>query len=178
MHFRLATLGLMAALIGWATVPSWAQAQQPSPAAPGRTAPVPARSSPAGTLAPAAAPAAGANRRLDINSASQAQLDSLPGVGPARAKAIIAGRPYTEVKDLETKSVLPAGVLSGLRDRVALANINTSSAADLQRTLPGIGDVRAKAIVAQRPYASPADLVTKKVLAQGVLDGIMDIITY
>ncbi len=180
MHFRLATLGLMAALIGWAAVPGWAQAQQPSPGAPGRTAPapVPARPSPAATLAPAAAPAAAANRRLDINSASQAQLDSLPGIGPARAKAIIAGRPYTEVKDLETKSVLPAGVLSGIRDRVALANINTSSAADLQRTLPGIGDVRAKAIVAKRPYASPTDLVTKKVLTQGVLDGIMDIVTY
>ncbi len=178
MHFRLATLGLMAALIGWAAVPGWAEAQQPSPATPGRTAPAPARPSPPATLAPAAAPAAAANRRLDINSASQAQLDSLPGIGPARAKAIIAGRPYTEVKDLETKSVVPAGVLSGIRDRIALANINTSSAADLQRTLPGIGDVRAKAIVAKRPYASPADLVAKNVLTQGVLDGIMDIITY
>ena len=177
MHFRLATLGLMSALIGWAAMPGWAQAQQPSPSAPGRAAP--ARPSPAVTSpAPAAAPAAAATRRVDINSASAAQLDSLPGIGPARAKAIIAGRPYTEMKDLETKSVLPAGVLSGIRDRVALANINTSSAADLQRTLPGIGDVRAKAIVAQRPYASPADLVTKKVLTQGVLDGIADIITY
>ena len=180
MHVRLATLGLVSALIGWAAMPGWAQAQQPSPSAPGRMAPVPApaRPSPAATApAPAAAPAT-ATRRLDINSAPAAQLDSLPGIGPARAKAIIAGRPYTEMKDLETKNVLPAGVLSGIRDRVALANINTSSAADLQRTLPGIGDVRAKAIVAQRPYASPADLVTKKVLTQGVLDGIADIITY
>ena len=178
MHFRLATLGLVSALIGWAAMPGWAQAQQPSPSVPGRMAPTPARPSPAATSsAPATAPAAAA-RRVDINSAPAAQLDSLPGIGPARAKAIIAGRPYTEMKDLETKNVLPAGVLSGIRDRVALANINTSSAADLQRTLPGIGEVRAKAIVAQRPYASPADLVTKKVLTQGVLDGITDIITY
>ena len=178
MHVRLATLGLVSALIGWGAMPGWAQAQQPSPSTPARTAPAPARPSPAATApAPAAAPAA-AIRRVDINSASASQLDSLPGIGPARAKAIIAGRPYTEMKDLETKSVLPAGVLSGIRDRVALANINTSSAADLQRTLPGIGDVRAKAIVAQRPYASPSDLVTKKVLTQGVLDGIADIITY
>jgi len=115
---------------------------------------------------------------VDINAATEAQLDSLPGIGPVRAKAIVAGRPYADMKDLVTKKVLTQGVLDGIKDRIALANINTSSAADLQRTLPGIGDVRAKAIVAGRPYASPADLVTKKVLTQGVLDGIKDLIAY
>jgi len=105
-------------------------------------------------------------------------LDSLPGIGPVRAKAIVAGRPYTDVKELETKKVLTTGVLAGIMDRIALANINTSSAADLQRTLPGIGDVRAKAIVAGRPYATPDDLVAKKVLTQGALDGIKTLITY
>ena len=31
---------------------------------------------------------------VDVNSASQADLQTLSGIGPARAKAIIAGRPY------------------------------------------------------------------------------------
>lgn len=185
--FRLATLGLLSALIGAVAAPGWAQAPQTAPSAPARAAPPPAARpapaattppAPAATTAPAAAQPTAAGRRVDINTATEAQLDALPGIGPARAKAIVAGRPYSDVKELEAKKVLPAGVLPGIRDRIALANINTSTAADLQRTLPGIGEVRAKAIVAGRPYASPADLVTKKVLTQGVLDGIKDLVAY
>jgi DNA uptake protein ComE-like DNA-binding protein len=123
-------------------------------------------------------PAVATGSRIDINAAPEAQLDSLPGIGPVRAKAIVAGRPYEDVQDLTKKKVLTAGVLAGIKDRIALANINTSSAAELQRTLPGVGDVRSKAIVAGRPYATPADLVAKKVLTQGVYDGIKDLVAY
>ena len=72
----------------------------------------------------------------------------------------------------------PQGVFDGIKDKVALANINTSSAADLRRTLTQIGDVRSKAIVAGRPYASPDDLVTKNVISQTVFNLIKDDITY
>ena len=203
---RLATLAMAMALSGSLAQPSWAQAPQtttaptPAPAPPGKVAPpvkpmvppVPAASarqaaappatpSAAAPTAPAratAAPAANSDRRVDINSATEAQLDSLPGIGSVRSRAIIAGRPYADLKDLVTKKVLTQGVLDGIKDRVALVNINTSSAAELQRSLPGVGDVRSKAIVAGRPYASPDDLVAKKVLTQGVLDGIKDLVTF
>ncbi len=166
------------ALLTAFAAPAWAQAPQPSrPAAvPTRPAPPVAAPAPAATPAPAAAAASGS--RIDINSATAAQLDSLPGIGPVRAKAIVAGRPYADVQDVTKKKVLTAGVLAGIKDRIALSNINTSSAADLQRTLPGVGDVRAKAIVAGRPYSAPADLVSKKVLTQGVFDGIKDLVAY
>ncbi len=170
---RFIALALMAVLAG----PVWAQAPQPSrpPVAPTRpTAPV-VTPAPSPT---AASHAATSGSRIDVNSATEAQLDDLPGIGPVRAKAIIAGRPYTDIQDLTKKKVLTAGVLSGIRDRIALANINSASAADLQRTLPGVGDVRAKAIVAGRPYVTPADLVVKKVLSQGVFDGIKDLVAY
>jgi len=190
----LPVLGAISLLTAASAVPGWAQAPQPvpatpprgtavpppalpRPAAPAATPATPARPAPAATTTPAATPAP-AVRRIDINSATEAQLDSLPGIGPVRAKAIVAGRPYTDVKELETKKVLTTGVLAGIIDLIALANINTSSAADLQRTLPGIGDVRSKAIVAGRPYATPDDLVAKKVLTQGALDGIKTLITY
>ena len=167
-------------LLGTLAVPGWAQTPQPSrPAAvPARPAAPAATPAPTATPAVAAAPAAASGSRIDVNSATEAQLDSLPGIGPVRAKAIVAGRPYADVQDLTKKKVLTAGVLAGIKDRIALANINTSSAADLQRTLPGVGDVRAKAIVASRPYAAPADLVTKKVLTQGTFDGVKDLIAY
>jgi phosphatidylserine/phosphatidylglycerophosphate/cardiolipin synthase-like enzyme len=38
---------------------------------------------------------------LNINTASQQQLESLPGIGPELAKRIIAGRPYRRLIDLE-----------------------------------------------------------------------------
>ena len=176
---RLTVFGFTIALVAALAAPGWAQAPQSS-----RPAAIPTRpASPAATPAPASAAtpapsAASSGSRIDINSATEAQLDSLPGIGPARAKAIVAARPYTDVQDLTKKKVLSAGVMAGIKDRIALANINTSSAADLQRTLPGVGDVRAKAIVAARPYATPADLVTKKALPQGVFDGIKDLVAY
>jgi DNA uptake protein ComE-like DNA-binding protein len=119
-----------------------------------------------------------AGRQVDINAASASDLATLPGVGPVRANAIIAARPYKDATEVVSKNVLPQGVFDGFKDRVALANINTSSAADLQRTLTQIGDVRSKAIVAGRPYASPTDLVTKKVISQTVFNLIKDDITY
>lgn len=124
----------------------------------------------------AATPAAA--KRVDINSATEKQLDTLPGVGPVRAKAIVAGRPYAEASDLVTKKVLTQPVFDGVKDRIALANINTSSAADMVLTLKGIGEVRSKAIVAGRPYAAPQDLVTEGVLTQAALDGMADQVTY
>ena len=172
---RLTAFGLTVALAAAMVAPGWAQAPQPS-----RPATIPTRPA-APTAAPAATPVpstAASGSRIDVNSATEAQLDGLPGIGPVRAKAIVAGRPYTDMQDLTKKKVLTAGVMAGIKDRVALANINTSSASDLQRTLPGIGDVRAKAIVSGRPYAAPVDLVTKKVLPQGVFDGVKDLVAY
>ncbi|MDB5798942.1 MAG: helix-hairpin-helix protein [Paucimonas sp.] len=55
----------------------------------------------------------------------------------------------------------------------ATLDLNTASEADLM-TLPQIGDARAKAIVAGRPYARKDELVSKKIVTQKVYDGIKD----
>jgi len=39
--------------------------------------------------------------RINVNNASQAELDALPGVGPGIARRIIEGRPYRSVDELD-----------------------------------------------------------------------------
>lgn len=46
-----------------------------------------------------------ATSKVDLNSASQADLENLPGIGPATAKKIIAGRPYSSMEDLKRAGV-------------------------------------------------------------------------
>ena len=161
--FQSLRLAALLGVLACPMLPHPASAQTPAPSA-----------SPAARTAPRAA----AVKRIDINSATEKQLEALPGIGPARSRAIIAGRPYAELSELVTKKALTQPVLDGVKDRLALANINTSSAADMVLTLKGIGDVRSKAIVAGRPYATPQDLVTKDVLTQAALDGMSDQIAY
>jgi len=186
------SLRLTAALFGLLAVPVLAQTPGPAtpatPVVPRPAAPVtpatPRPATPPPAIAPRSTPSAAATtpaatgRRIDINNAPEAQLDALPGIGPVRSKAIVAGRPYADIGDLVTKKVLTQGVLDGIKDRIALANINSSTASEMEKTLKGVGDVRSKAIVSGRPYASPQDLVTKDVLTQGVFNGMKDLVTY
>jgi DNA uptake protein ComE-like DNA-binding protein len=68
----------------------------------------------------ATAPAAEAPKKdkMDINSASEAELATLPGIGEARAKAIVKGRPYKGKDDLVQKKVLSKSVYAKIKDDI------------------------------------------------------------
>ena len=84
------------------------------------TAPkAPATSLPKATgTAPAPQTPAAPAGLVDINSASETDLQTLSGIGPARAKAIIAGRPYKGKNDLVNKNIIPSNVYQGIKDQI------------------------------------------------------------
>lgn len=73
------------------------------------------------TAAPAkAAPDAAkkAPEPMDINGATAKQLATLEGIGEARSKAIIAGRPYGGKDDLVNKKILTQEVYDKIKDKI------------------------------------------------------------
>ena len=148
----------------------------------------PAVARPAATAAKAArqqaaAPAVGP---LDLNTASEKELEALKGIGPATAKKIVAGRPYRGADDL-SKAGLSAKQIAEVKPFVTVAaaaapvpaapavppaaraavakaatvsgpiDLNTASEKDLE-ALKGVGPATAKKIIAARPLASVDDL--------------------
>jgi hypothetical protein len=79
--------------------------------------------------------------KIDLNTASQAVLETLPGVDLATATQIIAGRPYTSVGDL-SKAGVPVSTIEKITPLVKVGPLGKAAAATgkgAQKAAAGVG---------------------------------------
>lgn len=155
---------------------------------------------------------------IDLNSADQKTIESLPGVGPAVAQDIVKGRPYKSVDDLAKVKGIGKAKLAKIRPLVTVGgtpaaqlpaaagaakssaakaakaapaearkaakaaapagpvNINSATREQIE-ALPGIGPVKAQAIIDGRPYQKPEDVMKVRGIKQGIYKKIEGMIT-
>ena len=95
--------------------------------------PAPGAEKPATVQAPAAKPQAkpaakgkfeppklAPGQRININTASLEELDMLPEIGPAKAKAIVAGRPYKTPEDIMKVKGIKQGIFNKIKDHISV----------------------------------------------------------
>jgi competence protein ComEA len=77
------------------------------------------------TTKPAPAPAKAATpavQKVNLNTATATELDALPQIGPARAKAIIEGRAkgkYKNWEDFVARNIVPSNAEAAIKDLVS-----------------------------------------------------------
>ena len=87
---------------------------------------------------------------VDLNNASEKELEGIKGVGPATAKKIIAGRPYKSVDDLK-KAGIPDKTIESMKPLVKVGAVPAVAkpTADARPAAP------AKAAAETKPAAPP-----------------------
>lgn len=93
---------------------------------------------------------------LNVNTATQVELEALPGIGPSTAKKIIAARPFAAVADL-SKAGVPAATLKKITSLVTVG-----AAAPVPATTPAA----AAPAKTTPPAAAPAKTGAAEIVAQ------------
>ena len=144
---------------------------------------------------------------ININTASSEELQTLSGIGEAKANAIIAYRKehggFKDISELMNVSGIGEKTFENIRDRITVGvtapnsgtptpapkdeathttpiNINTASSKELQ-TLSGIGEAKANAIIAYREehggFGDISELLNVSGIGEKTFERIRDFIT-
>ncbi len=100
-----------------------------------------------------------AGARLDGNTATAAQLVGANGVSPALADAIVAGRPYATVVNLNAKlreTLSQEAAAAVLVNVFVPVNLNTASRAEIE-LIPGMSSRMAGEFLEYRPYKDASE---------------------
>ncbi len=114
--------GKIEKLRGMVTV-GQAKAEKPS-APPAPAAQKPPKAGAAAPKAPSGAEkkstALAPGERVNINTASKEKLEALTGIGPAKAQAIIDGRPYNSPEDIMKVKGIKQGTYNKIKDQITV----------------------------------------------------------
>lgn len=141
-------------------------------------------------LSRASAAPLGADERIDADRADAATLQRLPGVGPALARRIVADREslgaFGGLSGFDRVSGVGPGMLARLAPHLSFSRrpadprggvgtgriaLNRATVSELD-ALPGVGLVRARAIVAFRDSAGPFGDASDLVRVPGISVGL------
>jgi len=109
------------------------------------------------------------------SSKTSSALRALAVLAALMAAPALAQAPSLATPTAPTKPMAPSAPVAGAPNaaKAPLLDLNSASAEELDK-LPGIGTARSAAIIKGRPYKGKDELVQKKIIPQGVYDGIKD----
>jgi len=74
-----------------------------------------------GETVPAGSGGSDAQLKIDVNHATAAELEALPGIGPTTAARIVrsrGGHPFTRIEELQTRGLVTARVFADIKDAI------------------------------------------------------------
>lgn len=60
------------------------------------------------------------SEKINVNTSSQSELESLPGVGPSTASKIISDRPYQQIEELLSKKIVGKAVFEKIKELIVV----------------------------------------------------------
>jgi competence protein ComEA len=72
------------------------------------------------TTAKSAAAKLAPGTKININTADQSMIEKLPEIGPVKAKAIIAGRPYNSIEDVMKVKGIKGKTFDAIKDYIVV----------------------------------------------------------